>query len=157
MSVAEDAEVKARAGRSGLPTRGTTVSSEQLSITCEDDVVIVRRRVRDRAQQRGFDAFAVAAITTAASELARNVWAHARGGRVLIEVLLDGERAGLSLRFDDDGPGIPVLERALAGGFSTRNSLGLGLSGSRRLVDEFHIDTRPGEGTTVHVVKWARF
>jgi serine/threonine-protein kinase RsbT len=133
------------------------LSSEQMKIDCEDDVVLVRRRVRAVAEERGFDPFAVAAITTAASELARNVWAHAMKGRTTLEVLLDGERAGISLRFEDEGPGIAALDRALAGGFSTRNSLGLGLSGSRRLVDDFDVQTSPGSGTCVRVVKWARF
>jgi serine/threonine-protein kinase RsbT len=133
------------------------LSSERHKIDCEDDIVVVRRRVRALAQERGFDAFAVAAITTAASELARNVWTHARKGQAEIEVLLDGARAGLRLRFSDEGPGIVALERALAGGYSTARSLGLGLSGSRRLVDEFDVQTAPGKGTTVTVVKWARF
>jgi serine/threonine-protein kinase RsbT len=128
-----------------------------MKIDCEDDIVLVRRRVRTLAQERGFDAFAVAAITTAASELARNVWAHARKGQAEIEVLLEGGRAGLRLRFGDEGPGIAALDRALAGGYSTARSLGLGLSGSKRLVDEFDIQTAPGKGTTVTVVKWARF
>ena len=133
------------------------LSTEQLPIVREDDVVLVRRRARGLAQERGFDAFAVAAITTAASELARNVWKHANGGHAVIEVVADGERAGLRLRFEDEGPGIVNLDRALAGGYSTAKSLGLGLSGSRRLVDEFEIQSRPGDGTTVTVTKWARF
>jgi serine/threonine-protein kinase RsbT len=133
------------------------VSTEQLPIVREDDIVLVRRRARGLAQERGFDAFAVAAITTAASELARNVWTHGKGGHAIIEVLADGDRPGIRMRFEDDGPGIADLDRALAGGYSTAKSLGLGLSGSRRLVDEFAIDTHPGDGTTVTVTKWARF
>jgi serine/threonine-protein kinase RsbT len=133
------------------------LSSDRMKIASEDDIVLVRRRVRTLAQERGFDAFAVAAVTTAASELARNVWTHGKGGHATVEVLLDGQRGGLRLCFEDDGPGIAALDRALAGGYSTANSLGLGLSGSRRLVDEFDIDTKAGEGTKVTVVKWARF
>ena len=132
------------------------VLSERLPVTCEDDIVHVRRRVRGLAQERGFGTFAVAAITTAASELARNVWTHARQGHVDIEVLLDANRAGLRLRFEDQGPGIRDVDRALAGGYSTSRSLGLGLSGSRRLVDEFTLDTAPGAGTRVTVLKWVR-
>jgi serine/threonine-protein kinase RsbT len=133
------------------------LSCDRMPISSEDDIVLVRRRARVLAQERGFDAFAVAAVSTAASELARNTWTHGRGGQATLEVLMDGGRAGLRLCFDDEGPGIAELDRALAGGYSTGRSLGLGLSGSRRLVDEFHIETRPGTGTTVTVTKWARF
>jgi serine/threonine-protein kinase RsbT len=133
------------------------VSRMEQPIGTEDDVVLFRRKVRTLAQQRGFDQFATAALTTAASELARNVIVHARSGVGVLEEVSDGRRAGLRLELRDTGPGIPDLDRALAGGFSTAHSLGLGLSGSRRLVDEFKIDTRVGEGTVVTVTKWARF
>jgi len=133
------------------------VSTRTMKIVCEDDVVLVRRAARDLAHARGFDAFATAAITTAASELARNCWTHAGGGLALIEEVMEGERAGLRMRFEDHGPGIADLDRALAGGNSTVRSLGLGLAGSRRLVDDFDIKTTVGSGTTVTVVKWARF
>jgi len=128
-----------------------------MKIGGEDDVVLVRRMVREVAQARGFDPFATAAVTTAASELARNVWVHARGGSAVIEELADGNRMGLRLRFEDQGPGIANLDRARAGGNSTVHSLGLGLAGSRRLVESFDIQTKVGGGTTVTVTKWARF
>jgi serine/threonine-protein kinase RsbT len=130
------------------------VARHELPITTEDDVVIVRRKVRAIAQARGFDTFAVAAITTATSELTRNVWVHARRGTATIEELFDDERFGVRVVFADDGPGIPDLPRVLAGGYSTARSMGLGLSGSRRLVDEFDIQTKVGAGTTVTVTKW---
>ncbi len=133
------------------------LSSKRMKIDCEDDVVLVRRAARDLAHARGFDPFATAATTTAASELARNVWTHARGGTATIDELMDGERPGVRMCFEDKGPGIADLQRALAGGHSTARSLGLGLAGSRRLVDEFDIKTTVGTGTTVTVVKWARF
>lgn len=133
------------------------LSSREMPIGCEDDIVLVRRYARSLAQARGFDAFAVAAVTTAASELARNALTHGRGGRATLEEVVDGNRTGVRMRFDDDGPGILELERALAGGYSTGNSLGLGLSGSKRLVDEFHVESRPRDGTSVTVTKWARF
>ncbi len=133
------------------------LSSREMPITCEDDIVLVRRCVRSLGQERGFDAFAVAAITTAASELARNTLTHGKGGKATLEVLIDGTRAGVRMHFVDGGPGIRELDRALAGGYSTGNSLGLGLSGSKRLVDEFKIETRADDGTTVTVTKWARF
>jgi len=133
------------------------LSRAELAIVTEDDVVTVRRRVRDLAHQRGLDSFATAAITTAASELARNVLMHARRGTAVVEEIANDQRKGLRLEFRDQGPGIANLERALAGGNSTVRSLGLGLSGSKRLVDDFHIDSTPGVGTVVTVVKWARF
>ena len=128
-----------------------------LPIASEEDIVLVRRKVRAVAQARGFDAFATAAITTAASELVRNAWVHGGGGSAVIDELHDGTRAGIGLEVRDDGRGIADVERALAGGYSTASSLGLGLSGSRRLVDEFRLDTAFERGTTVSVVKWKRF
>lgn len=136
---------------------GETVRARnEYRIACEDDVVIVRRAARKLAHDRGFDPFATAAVTTAASELARNCLVHGGGGQAIIEELEDGGRAGVRIEFRDEGPGIVELERALKGGFSTMRSLGLGLSGSRRLVDDFAIDTHPGQGTMVRMTKWAR-
>jgi serine/threonine-protein kinase RsbT len=133
------------------------LSSIKLKIDSEDDVVVVRRKVRALAMERGFDSFSSAALTTATSELTRNVWVHARGGFAVIEEVSEGERLGLRVRFEDRGPGIPSIERVLAGGYSTAKSLGLGVSGSRRLVDEFSIDSTMGEGTVVTFTKWKRF
>lgn len=130
-------------------------SQEEMKIGCEDDVVLVRRRVRELAEKSGFNTFAAAAVTTATSELTRNVWIHGKGGQARIEVLEDGNRKGLRVTFTDRGPGIPDIEKVLRGGFSTARSLGLGLSGSKRLVDDFRIHTKVGEGTEVSVVKWA--
>jgi serine/threonine-protein kinase RsbT len=114
--------------------------------------------VRDLAQTCRFDAFAASAVTTAASELARNVWNHAGHGIAIVERVTDGDsRFGVRVEFRDDGPGIDDVNRVLAGGFSTKSSMGLGLSGSKRLVDEFAIETSPGRGTRITVVKWARF
>jgi serine/threonine-protein kinase RsbT len=133
------------------------MARHELAIESEDDVVVVRRKVRSLALERGFDTFATAAVTTAASELARNVWTHAGGGVAVVEELAVSGRAGIRLEFRDHGPGIADLERALRGGFSTARSLGLGLSGSRRLVDDFRVETNVGKGTVVTVVKWARY
>lgn len=129
----------------------------EMPIQSEDDVVLVRRRVKQAAQQRGFDAFATAGLTTATSEITRNVWVHARRGVAIIEELTDGMRFGIRLEFRDEGPGIPDVPRVLQGGFSTARSMGLGLSGSRRLVDELTIETELGRGTTVRMEKWTRF
>ena len=129
----------------------------ELPIEVEDDVVVVRRKVKLLAQQRGFDAFVTAGVTTATSELTRNVWMHARRGTAVIEEIIDDGRIGLRVELRDSGPGIPDVPRVLAGGYSTARSLGLGLSGSRRLVDELEIETEVGRGTTVRMVKWTRF
>jgi serine/threonine-protein kinase RsbT len=128
----------------------------EIRIDKEADIVEVRQRVRELAKNCGFDQFAVAALTTAASELSRNVWVHAKKGIAKIAVLRSGSRIGVELEFVDHGPGIADLDRALAGGFSTANSLGLGLSGTRRLVDEFNIGTEVGRGTKVVVRKWKK-
>ena len=128
----------------------------EIRIDKEADIVAVRQRVRDIAKEHRFDQFAVAALTTAASELSRNVWVHAQKGIALISVLRNGHKIGVELEFVDHGPGIADLTRALAGGFSTSHSLGLGLSGTKRLVDEFSIDTAAGRGTKIVIRKWKK-
>lgn len=137
-----------------MPNR--VIARRELPITCEHDVVVIRKLVREVARERGFDSFAMAAITTATSELTRNAWLHGGGGTCVLEELEIAGNWGLRLIFRDEGPGIEDLDLALKGGHSTRRSLGLGLSGSKRLVDEFHIDSKRGVGTTVRVEKWAR-
>jgi len=129
---------------------------EEIRIDKEADIVAVRQRVRELAKENRFDQFEVAAVTTAASELSRNVWVHAQRGIAHISVLHNGRKVGLELEFVDQGPGIPDLNRVLAGGFSTAKSLGLGLSGTKRLVDDFNIDTEPGRGTKIVVRKWKK-
>ena len=145
-----------------METKASPSSSYSVSATWEfridkeADIVAVRQQVRELAKEHQFDQFAIAALTTAASELSRNVWVHARSGMARIMVLRNGKRVGLGLEFVDSGPGIADLKRALAGGFSTSKSLGLGLSGTKRLVDEFNIDTVPGRGTKIVIRKWKR-
>jgi serine/threonine-protein kinase RsbT len=133
------------------------LSTQEMKITTEDDVVLVRRAVRALAERRRFDSFALAALTTAVTELTRNVWVHARTGQAIIEELEDGLRHGVRVEFRDQGPGIPDVEWAMAGGNSTASSLGLGLSGTKRLVDDFQIRSEVGRGTTVCITKWKRF
>ncbi|WP_432929502.1 anti-sigma regulatory factor [Microbispora sp. CA-135349] len=128
----------------------------ELPITTNGDVVLVRQQVRTAAAEIGLSLVDQTKIVTAASELARNALVHAGGGRVRIEVVTNGPRSGLRLVFTDNGPGIPDVEQALTEGWSTGGGLGLGLSGSRRLMDEFDLVSAPGEGTTVTVTKWAR-
>jgi serine/threonine-protein kinase RsbT len=132
----------------------TTISRREMAIETEDDVILVRRAVRELAQTNGFDVFASAALTTATSELTRNVWVHARRGVAVVEEIVNGERRGLRVIFRDQGPGIADIPRVMIGGFSTARSMGLGLSGSKRLVDEFDLKSTVGEGTTVEIVKW---
>jgi serine/threonine-protein kinase RsbT len=131
-------------------------SHREMRIVSEDDVVLVRRAVRDLAQAVGLNAFATAAITTATSELTRNALVHGGGGLAIIEEISDG-RAGLRIEFRDEGPGIADVQAALKGGNSTKNSLGLGLYGSRRLVDSFQLETAVGKGTRVTIIKWSPF
>jgi serine/threonine-protein kinase RsbT len=133
------------------------LATHSLRIEREDDIIAVRRRVRDIAEARKFDTFATAAITTATSELARNVVVHGAGGAAEIEEISNGGKIGIRITFEDSGPGIPDIARVLAGGFSTARSMGLGLSGSKRLVDEFAIESTVGKGTKVVIVKWKRF
>jgi serine/threonine-protein kinase RsbT len=134
-----------------------TLATHAMKLATEDDIIAVRRRVKDIAEQRKFDTFAIAAITTATSELARNVIVHGHGGSASIEEVSDGLRSGIRIAFVDAGPGIPDITRVMSGGYSTARSMGLGLSGSKRLVDAFEIDSKVGQGTRVTVTKWKRF
>jgi len=133
------------------------LGTQSLPIVTESDVVMVRRAVRELAETHGFDVFATAAITTATSELSRNVVTHGGGGNATIEEVEAAGKRGLRITFIDQGPGIVDVDRALSGGFSTRRSLGLGLSGSRRLVDDFDLETQSGVGTRIQITKWTRF
>lgn len=132
------------------------LESWEIRIDKEADIIAVRQLVRELTRTHRFDQFATAAITTAASELSRNVWVHARSGIARIMVLRGSGRIGLELVFVDHGPGIADLKRAMAGGYSTANSMGLGLSGTKRLVDEFDIETAPGTGTKIVIRKWKK-
>ena len=132
----------------------TVLLSEQRPIQSSEDVVGIRQAVRQRAIELGFNLIDQTKIVTAASELARNTVQYGGGGAVTIEGLEDGGRRGLRLTFEDKGPGIPDVQLALRDGYTTGGGLGLGLSGARRLSSEFYIDSRPGEGTRVTIVRW---
>ncbi|GIH98579.1 anti-sigma regulatory factor [Planobispora takensis] len=134
----------------------TSPGEQLLPINSNGDVVLVRQQVRAVAIQAGLSLVDQTKVVTAASELARNALVYAGGGQVKIEVVRNGVRSGLRLTFSDDGPGIPDIEQALTDGWTTGGGLGLGLSGSRRLVDEFDLQSAPGEGTLVTVTKWSR-
>ncbi|MGJ7914265.1 anti-sigma regulatory factor [Massilia sp. LXY-6] len=148
-AVAFDTALLERNGR--LRTARTT-----LPLRSDEDVVGLRRHVRERAVAIALSLVDQTKLVTAASELARNTIKYGGGGLVHLDALEDGFKRGVGLIFVDNGPGIPDLEQALRDGFTTGGGLGLGLGGSRRLVDEFEIDSRPGEGTAVSVVKWKR-
>lgn len=127
---------------------------ETRSILSEEDIVVVRQTVRQRAVEVGLSLVDQTKIVTAASELARNTLIHGGGGRVLIESLSNGSRPGVRLTFEDQGPGIPDVELAMKDGYTTGTGLGLGLSGSKRLVNEFEIVSRVGAGTRIIVTRW---
>lgn len=132
------------------------VERVSLPLRSDEDVVGLRRHVRERAVGIGLSLVDQTKLITAASELARNTIKYGGGGAVHLDKLVDGLRQGVGLVFVDAGPGIADLELALRDGYTTGGGLGLGLGGSKRLVDEFEIDTRPGEGTAIAVVKWKR-
>jgi serine/threonine-protein kinase RsbT len=129
------------------------VSVETLPVKTEPDIVAVRRRVREISAKLGFSLVDQTKIVTAASELARNTIIYGGGGMLQAEIL-NGPRNGLRLTFEDNGPGIADIEMALRDGFTTGSGLGLGLSGSKRLVNEFDIVSRVGEGTKVTITRW---
>lgn len=129
---------------------------ERFEIRSDADVVRVRQAARAIAQGAQLSIIDQTKLVTAVSELARNTLVHGGGGAAEIGLVEESGRRGIRAVFSDEGPGIADLERALAGGNSTGNGLGLGLSGSRRLVDGFELNTDVGRGTRVAVVKWKR-
>jgi serine/threonine-protein kinase RsbT len=129
-------------------------SRELLQIRTSDDVVQVRQRVRSRAVDAGLSLVDQTKIVTAASELARNTLIYGGGGTMAIELIADGIKRGVRLIFEDQGPGIADLQLALTDGYTTGNGLGLGLSGAKRLSNEFAIDSKPGAGTRVTIARW---
>jgi len=131
-----------------------TVRTEKLPVQSSEDVVRVRQAVRAWAVEIGFSLVDQTKVVTAASELARNTVLYGGGGTVRLEALNDGAKRGLRLVFEDRGPGIADVEQALKDGFTSGGGLGLGLGGARRLVNDFAIDSRPGQGTTVTIARW---
>jgi serine/threonine-protein kinase RsbT len=130
---------------------------EELPIRTGDDVVRVRQQVRVVAAQHGLSLVDQTKLVTAASELARNVLVHGGGGMARVEVVTSGTgKPGVRIDFTDDGPGIADVDLALTDGWTSGDGLGLGLSGARRLVDQFELTSKPGSGTSVVVTKWSR-
>ena len=132
----------------------TTTSREDFPLTRSEHIVIVRQAVRQRAVESGFSLVDQTKIVTAASELARNTLLHGGGGFAVVETLQNGTRTGVRLTFEDKGPGIADVQLALRDGYSTSGGLGLGLSGAKRLSNEFSIETNPGDGTRVVIARW---
>jgi len=132
----------------------TVLNSESMELHSSEDIVLVRQAVRKKAVGLGFGLVDQTKVVTAASELARNTMIHGGGGEMRLQALNDGPRRGVKVMFVDKGPGIPDIALAMKDGYTTRGGLGLGLSGSKRLVNEFDIESQPGKGTTVTIVRW---
>ncbi|RMF39974.1 MAG: anti-sigma regulatory factor [Planctomycetota bacterium] len=127
---------------------------ERLQVACEEDLVRVRQRVRTMAAEIGLSLVNQTKIVTAASELARNMLKYGGGGETEFERVERNGLIGLQLTFRDSGPGIENIEMAMTDGYTTGGGMGLGLSGSKRLVNDFAIQSAPGQGTTVTVIRW---
>ena len=132
----------------------STSTTDVLPLRTEHDIVLARQQVRRLTQALGFGLVDQTKMVTAASELARNAVIYGKGGVVRWETLTDGARRGLRLHFIDEGPGIPDLQQAMTDGWTSGTGMGLGLSGAKRLVNEFDIETAPGRGTRVTITRW---
>ena len=127
---------------------------ETLPVKTERDIVLVRQTVRRWAESQRFGLVDQTKLVTAASEIARNTVIYGGGGAVRLEALSEGGRRGLRLVFEDQGPGIADIELAMRDGYTTGSGLGLGLGGAKRLCNEFHVESKPGHGTKVTMVRW---
>ena len=132
-----------------------THDGARIPVTCDGDIILARQKGRELAAPLGFPASELTLIVTAISEIARNVVVYAERGEILISHVEEDGRRGILVVTRDEGPGIPDIEQAMRDGFSTGKSLGLGLPGAKRLMDEFDIVSEVGRGTTVTMRKWA--
>jgi len=132
----------------------TTKNKEEVPIIREQDVVPLRNRVRDYGIKVGMSILNQTKLITATSELVRNLLKYGGGGRVIVEEVTNGRDNGVKVTFIDNGPGIVDIQLAMKDGYSTGKSLGLGLPGTKRIVNEFSIQTEAGKGTTVTIIKW---
>jgi serine/threonine-protein kinase RsbT len=132
----------------------SVAKSDSLPLRTEQDIVLARQSVRKLSQELTFSLVDQTKMVTAASELARNTVIYGGGGVLTWEVLQDGTKKGLRLTFKDEGPGIANLELAMMDGWSSGTGLGMGLSGTKRLVNEFEIESKPGSGTRVTIARW---
>lgn len=128
--------------------------TDTLPLRNEEDIVLCRQSVRRLTQELAFSLVDQTKMVTAASELARNTVVYGGGGLLHWTILCDGAKVGLRLRFEDEGPGIPDVGQAMTDGWTSGGGLGLGLSGAKRLVHEFDLDTGPGRGTRVTITRW---
>lgn len=133
---------------------GTVLKTETVPVKNSSDVVLVRQKVRLWTTEMRFSLVEQTKIVTAASELGRNTLEHGGGGSLELAQIMNGTRKGLRLRFSDQGPGIPDVALALKDGYTTGSGMGLGLGGSKRLMNEFEIDTKPGVGTIITAIRW---
>jgi serine/threonine-protein kinase RsbT len=132
-----------------------SLSKDEMAVVKEQDVVPFRNRVREYAVKIKMGLVNQTKLITAASELVRNMLRYANGGKIRIEIVSKGRDNGIRLTFADTGPGISNIDLAMKDGYSTGKSLGLGLPGAKRLVNEFNIQTETGKGTTVTIIKWS--
>jgi serine/threonine-protein kinase RsbT len=130
------------------------MSKETLQIVKEQDVILFRNRVKEYATKIGMSILNQTKLITAASELVRNMLKYGNGGVVLLEIVSKDRTTGVKLTFTDKGPGIADIKQAMQDGFSTGKSLGVGLPGAKRLVNEFDIKSEVGKGTTVTIIRW---
>jgi serine/threonine-protein kinase RsbT len=129
-------------------------SKEVRPINTEEDIQQVRTSVKRIVSLLNFSTINQTKVVTAASELARNVYEHGKGGEVTLEIDDEEQRVGLKMTFVDHGPGIANINQSMEDGFTTGKGMGLGLGGSKRLMDHFFIDSEVGKGTTIQVIKW---
>lgn len=127
----------------------------RIPVQGEEDVVVARQEARKFASELGLNATESTYVVTAISELARNIFVYAREGEIVLTAVAEGPKRGVAVLARDDGPGIDDIRQAMQDGYSTSGGLGMGLGGARRLMDEFDITSKPGEGTTISAVKWS--
>lgn len=133
-----------------------TIAGTELEINSETDILWARKLVRETATGLGFGLTDVTRIVTAASELTRNIYAYAGRGVMCLRRVDNGLRKGLEIVFEDNGPGIPEISKAMEPGYTTSKGMGMGLPGSKRLMDEMNIQSEVGKGTRIVVIKWLR-
>ncbi len=130
------------------------LSTEQIKIAQSEDIVLARQAVRQKAVSIGLNIVDQTKIVTATSELARNTLDYGGGGAMILQMVENGRKKGIRLSFEDQGPGIPDIALALKDGYTSGHGMGLGLSGAKRLSDEFEIESTAGQGTRVTIIRW---
>ena len=129
---------------------------EKFDINKNTDVFSLRKKIRELCSDIGFSLVDVTKVVTISSELSRNVILYAKKGKVILRKISNGSKKGIMMVFEDNGPGIENIKLAMTNGYTTSKGLGLGLSGSKRLSDEFSIESKKGEGTKIVSIKWKR-